>query len=236
MAGDHLQLSPILKGIYPTSRPRLFGSILACLRTENNATEQDPNSQIEVQLQENFRMNQQLCSFVEHIYRLPFQPESSRRLLKDMGKALRQRIVSSEMEPRGFLQGMCEVMEDGNTQLMRKPVVESNKVPATNMFVLNLRVATGTNKFLPIETHRLNESTVVSYLVQGLARTFPEDTISVVTPHRIQRCLVTKKLGSMGLPVKLEEMDAISSSNIWIDTTEKLQGFLNPDNPANERL
>ena len=127
---------------------------------------------------------------------------------------------------------MCEVMEKRTTQVMRKPVVESSKA-LTNMFVLNLRVAAGANNFLPIESHRQMESTVVSSLVQGLARTFPEDTISVVTPHRIQRSLVTTKLGNMDVSVKSEETDI---PNIWIDTTEKMQGFLNYDNPADERL
>ena len=71
---------------------------------------------------------------------------------------------------------MCEVMEKRTTQVMRKPVVESSKA-LTNMFVLNLRVAAGANNFLPIESHRQMESTVVSSLVQGLARTFPNPSL-----------------------------------------------------------
>ena len=112
-------------------------------------------------------MNPHLCSFVEHVYNKHFLPEPSRRVMKEMGSMLYEQLRKSNKEFRKFFQGMCEVMQTRNSQLMRKPVIESNEVPATNMFILNLKVPKGTDSVLPIETHRRNESIIISNLIQS---------------------------------------------------------------------
>ena len=47
----------------------------------------------------------------------------------------------------------------------------------------------------------------------------------MVTPHRIQRTLVKRRLEHMNSRLKSEE-DENDDAKIWIDTTEKLQGTL----------
>ncbi|KAG2217331.1 hypothetical protein INT45_010780 [Circinella minor] len=83
IAGDHMQLGPILQNTYPklpSTEPLLFGSIQQCLmRTESNeaispqefllqkGAKRDfgPNT---IQLKDNWRMNDELNSFFQQIY------------------------------------------------------------------------------------------------------------------------------------------------------------------------
>ena len=100
VAGDHLQLAPILKGTYPKSDYALFGSILHCLLRDTsmlNPTEEPVSSPSEIffQLEENFRMNPQLCNFVELIYQKRFQPMQSRREIANLGLCITEHLSTS---------------------------------------------------------------------------------------------------------------------------------------------
>jgi hypothetical protein len=69
-----------------------------------------------------------------------------------MGGELRRYVLHSDVASSGFLNGMCEVLENGKSELMRKPTIQSTKGSATNLFVVNVQVpAEYKNNFLPIE-------------------------------------------------------------------------------------
>ena len=78
--------------------------------------------------------------------------------------------------------------------------------------------------FSPSELHVRLESKVVARLVRELANAFTEETIFVVTPHRVQKNLVTMELSSFGLPLRSRDVDSTDTPRIWVDTTERMQG------------
>src|SRR5208282_5029749 len=114
VAGDHLQLAPILKGTYPKSDYALFGSILHCLLRDTamlNPSENSVSSPSEIffQLEENFRMNPQLCNFVELIYQNRFQPMQTRREIVNLAHCITEHLSNSSSSlVRGFLEGMAD--------------------------------------------------------------------------------------------------------------------------------
>lgn len=225
VAGDHLQLAPILKGVYPKSDCALFGSILHCLLRNTSMFSPDelpssPTSEIFYQLEENFRLNPQLCNFVELIYSRRFQPMHSRREIANLGHHIVQYLESSPPSVTSqFMQGMAEVMQSALSPRMRPPL-SSNGMTST-LFLMKL--VPRLNHFSPSELHLRLESQVIAHLVRDLATAFTEETIFVVTPHRVQRSLVTKELTSFGLSLRSRE--EVKSSRIWVDTTERMQGI-----------
>ena len=99
------------------------------------------------------------------------------------------------------------------------------KIPtATTLFLMNL--IPKFDKFTPSETHIAMEAKVVGQLVRALAAVFIEETIFIVTPHRVQRSLVTKELTSFGLSLRNKEKRKTGEDpRIWVDTTERMQGM-----------
>jgi hypothetical protein len=229
VAGDHLQLAPILKGIYPKSDCALFGSILHCLLRDSsilNATDTISSypSEIFFQLEENFRMNPQLCNFVELIYQKRFQPMQSRREIANLGLCISKHLSTLPNSPvRGFLEGMADVMRFGKSQSMRPPLSDLRLKTGTATTLFLMKLIPKLDHFSPSELHIRLESKIVAQLVRELACAFVEDTIFVVTPHRVQRSLVSKELASFGLPLRGKDRD--SKSRIWVDTTERMQGM-----------
>ena len=227
VAGDHLQLAPILKGSYPRSECELFGSILHCLvRGSERSMPLDDisisssQSDIFFQLEENFRMNSQLCNFVELIYQKRFQPMPVRRELLHMARNITDHLGGTSVPTVGrFLKGMAEVMQLGKSEMMLIP--PAGPKPSA-LFLMNL--STSLERFSPMETHLQMEAKVVGRLVLALSSIFEEESIFVVTPHRVQRSLVSKELTSFGLELHGSERAKTKSGRIWVDTTERLQG------------
>jgi len=221
-----LQLAPILKGVYPKSDCALFGSILHCLLRNTSMFSPDeppssPVSEIFYQLEENFRLNPQLCNFVEIIYSKKFQPMQSRREIANLGQCIVQYLECSPPSMTShFMRGMAEVMQSANSNIMRPPT--SRTPTATTLFLMKLLPRL--DHFSPSELHLRLESQVVAQLVRDLASAFTEEKIFVVTPHRVQRSLVTKELISFGLQLRSREDS--KSWRIWVDTTERMQGSL----------
>jgi AAA domain len=187
-----------------------------------------PESSTFVQLEENFRMNAQLCNFVELIYRKKFQPMPSRRQIINLGQVI-SAYLSSHSPPivSPFLKGMAEVMESGKSNQMQSP---DATLKASPLFLMKL-VPT-LDRFAPVETHALLESKIVGRLIYELAAIFVEETIFVVTPHRVQRSLVTMELKTFDAPLR---SDSDKSGRIWVDTTERLQGK-SPDGMTDDRI
>jgi len=225
-----LQLAPILKGVYPKSEKALFGSILHCLLqssaltspVRSDAASQSSSSDILYQLEENFRMNKQLCNFVELIYQKKFKPLRSE--IVDMGLSISEYLTRTPQplsEVRQFLRGMSDVMQSGTSTVMKFPHDDKNKRrEAKTMFLMNLKSTF--DAFTAAELHIGAEAKLVAKLVRDLSTAFAEETIFVVTPHRVQRRLVTKELSNYGLSLRTRDG---SASRIWVDTTEKMQGL-----------
>jgi hypothetical protein len=229
VGGDHLQLAPILKGTYPKSDSALFGSILHCLLRESsilniNDTPTSSPSEIFFQLEENFRMNPQLCNFVELIYQKRFQPMQSRREIANLGNYITKHLSNSPSSlVQGFLEGMASVMRFGKSHSMRPPSSELNSKTGTATTLFLMKLIPNLDHFSPSELHIRLESKIVAQLVLELAGAFTEGTIFVVTPHRVQRSLVSRELASFGLPLRSRDVD--STARIWVDTTERMQGI-----------
>jgi hypothetical protein len=172
-------------------------------------------------------MNPQLCNFVELIYQKRFQPMQSRREIANLGLLISQYLATSpSSRVQHFLRGMSEVMRFGTTQSMSPPSSEIHtKIPtATTLFLMNL--IPKFDKFTPSETHIAMEAKVVGQLVKALAAVFIEETIFIVTPHRVQRSLVTKELASFGLSLRSKGKTKTGEEpRIWVDTTERMQGI-----------
>lgn len=231
-----MQLAPILKGVYPKSEKALFGSILHCLLQSSalpspehsDAVSQSSTSDILYQLEENFRMNPQLCNFVELIYQKKFQPFQPRRAIVNMGLSISEYLIKTPeplTEVRQFLRAMSDVMRSGTSTVMKFPHADKNKRPrAATMFLMNLNSTF--DAFTAAELHVGAEAKMVAELVRDLSIAFTEETIFVVTPHRVQRSLVTKGLRGYGLSLRTRDNSGLDgTSRIWVDTTERMQGL-----------
>jgi len=185
-----------------------------------DAPPSSPVSEIFYQLEENFRLNPHLCNFVELIYSKRFQPMQSRREIAKWGQQITQYLESSAPSMTNlFMRGMAEVMQSAQSQVMRPPISRTGM--ASTLFLMKL--VPRLDHFSPAESHLRLESLVVAHLVRDLAFAFMEETIFVVTPHRVQRSLVAKELASFGLSLRSREHPPMS--RIWVDTTERMQGM-----------
>jgi hypothetical protein len=178
------------------------------------------------QLEENFRMNPQLCNFVEIIYQKRFEPMRSRREIALLGEDIHTQLSRSPAcSVSGFLQGMSEVMKNGQSEIMSAPIsaVHSRGGNATTLFMMKLVPNLG--HFSPAELHVRLEAKVVGELVRELAGAFPDETIFVVTPHRVQRSLVSKELSLHGMALRnRDDNGSEERARVWVDTTERMQG------------
>src|SRR5204863_2237284 len=124
----------------------LFGSILHCLLRDTpmlnpNIAPSSGASEIFFQLEENFRMNAQLCNFVELIYQKRFQPMRTRRQIANLGLCISEHLPNPSYSPvHGFLEGMAQVMQFGNSPSMRPPIsgAYSKTGLATTLFLMKL--------------------------------------------------------------------------------------------------
>ena len=181
-------------------------------------------SEIFFQLEENFRMNPNLCNFVELIYQKKFQPSPIRRDIARMGFVMSEYLESAKSEVHLFLKGVSEVMQFGKSETMNKPPsLENVKGPIpTSLFLVNL--VPRLDQWAPLELHLKLEAKMVANLVSDLSIAFEEEKIFVVTPHRVQRSLITSELSCLGVEVKTAQNG--DSKRIWADTTERMQGEL----------
>ncbi|KAF1797417.1 hypothetical protein V8B55DRAFT_1516331 [Mucor lusitanicus] len=199
VAGDHMQLGPIIKNNYsdiPSSidDPLLYGSIQQCLmRTrENHAIptrefllqkgalhDFGPNT---LQLKDNWRMNSELNSFFQQIYGPDYTsrfPETKLQL--DWAKP-------QERHHASIIQAILDPLKSIALVKLQQPPAAANAVE--------------------------NEANMVQQLVSAYldTNTRHKPSVMIVTPHHQQRIAIKRKL------------DGLSSSVIPIDTVEKMQG------------
>ena len=93
IGGDHLQLAPIVKAKYPAPRdrdPPLHGSVLQCLMRDDAGRAVHPlrvaagegGGRFTRMLEENFRMNGDLCSFTKSIYGARYDAQNPGRRVR----------------------------------------------------------------------------------------------------------------------------------------------------------
>ncbi|KAJ3228182.1 hypothetical protein HDU81_006278 [Chytriomyces hyalinus] len=193
IAGDEKQLSPILKGLYPSDpsvRP-IFGSILSCIMRSN--------LHLTHMLKENFRFVTSLCKFTQQLYT----------------------GATDGFDPRR-----------GNQSLIRKAVDIWKKGSDTDKAVLfNTLMWKATETPLStivlsealslqssFEDHIHREADLVVKLVRFFHTIEPEATMFVITPHRLQRTIITKRVTKDLGP------DILQYQTVKIDTVERMQG------------
>ncbi|KAJ3045110.1 hypothetical protein HDV00_011835 [Rhizophlyctis rosea] len=229
LGGDHLQLAPVLRGVYPKSDgadPRLFGSILDCLMrdeeglavTIGEGKKRDPRGSglhgpLIHMLSENSRMVRQLCNFTNSIYRWggEFEPQ---RVLQD-------RDVRDGIDD--FLAGGATdggKVEEGVVGFLSSARQSENALVTVQLEPTSVSKEFGV-EFSPFEMHLQMEAKVVAALVKGLRVCFPEWKIFVVTPHRAQRAVIGAALRKNGAFVAAEDgKDPL----MRVDTVERMQG------------
>ncbi|KAJ3069390.1 Tripartite DNA replication factor [Podochytrium sp. JEL0797] len=186
IAGDHMQLGPILKQEYPTpssTRP-IFGSILESLLFQNK-----PCTHM---LTENFRFVTPLCNFAQTLYPSTqhFTPFNASQPMLQLG--LSTALKQSPHPP---------LLHTLLPALLRTPL-------------LTIQLQTPPN--VTLEFHLRQESLLVSQLVLTFHTALPTARIFVITPHRMQRTLLTTTLQThtQNTPATL----------LRIDTVERMQG------------
>ncbi|KAI9243296.1 P-loop containing nucleoside triphosphate hydrolase protein [Phascolomyces articulosus] len=210
IAGDHMQLGPILQNSYPklpSNEPLLFGSIQQCLmRTESNesispqqfllqkGTKHDfgPNT---IQLKDNWRMNDELNSFFRQIYGNDLAAHYPNLCLKHDWT----RITPSQ----------------------RLDTIRSALDPKKALTIVNVKF---TNKNdLDEETEK--EANIIAEIVEThlsarLSRQEEKEDnhikVMVVTPHHRQRVAVEHALSLRN--------DSTLCNKVIVNTVEKMQG------------
>ncbi|KND03425.1 uncharacterized protein SPPG_00910 [Spizellomyces punctatus DAOM BR117] len=195
IAGDHLQLAPVLKGTYPKETgpgdPQLYGSILECLMRGDDGeavvlrgrrVSPDVFGPLTTMLRENFRMVKELCTFTNTIYRGgQFEPQ-------------RSSLVPARSLPH-TLRGLFQ-----STNALLTVILRPRSHTPLDM--------------LPFELHLQTEAKVVGWLVEALLENF-EGRVFVITPHRAQRSAVNEVL---------RKRQVNGGDRIRVDTVERMQG------------
>ncbi|CCA67835.1 hypothetical protein PIIN_01659 [Serendipita indica DSM 11827] len=259
LAGDHEQLAPIFIGTYPEPEDLpLFGSVLDLLMGGRKrtglaiaATEDESQHLYDapvVQLLENFRLNEDLGTFVQIIYAKKFIPQKSQDDLGDLRLWLESNKSTNRImeDARLFLLGLTEAMSNKKShsfKLMRPQLPTSSGLEkqaqsqAVSLALIRVRVTKGS--LSPYEEHVSAEAKLVAALVHWLREAFPEDSIFVACPHRIQRSAARQAILS---PQEIETAERVagdenvdnlaaelaafhlSENGLRIDTVERLQG------------
>ncbi len=201
VAGDHLQLPPIVKGVYPEAmegEPLLHRSIFEALRGPNgdgaNGGGAGAGGGVMVSLLENFRMNGVLCRYPAHqIYDERYGP---------FDDVVRHRRLALAGGPGDGLEG---ILVDPAYPLV---IVESSDFRATNENEL--------------------EATIVANVAERLRRRllapdgrpyasdadFWEDGVFIVSPHHAHIGLIKRKLRAKGS----------WGTSAFVGTVDKMQG------------
>ena len=215
VAGDHMQLPPIIRQKYPETEgmPALFSSILHCLlrTSENGAVElsgdvRDSQAAVAslghvVQLTTNYRMNSMLSEFTRALY-ANYDCMNTEQALALNASELDEDLVA------------------------RSPAVITTSDPDLSLVAVRLVLEPDTAWMgMRSEDLVLKEAKVVADICQGLYQSWPEesdvgtpeDGVFVVTPHRSQKAMVEAALGG---PSAVTRADGSSR----VDTVEKMQG------------
>ncbi|KAG0266008.1 hypothetical protein BG011_003658 [Mortierella polycephala] len=210
VAGDHLQLGPVIMGDYPASERAMdpTGSIMKNLmrKSDNTAmSAQWTGANMDVgpctsQLEDNFRMNFQLGTFMKSIYGPKYQIRNPKRTLPYSG-ALRGMSFPAEirqvLDPERS--AICIELQLTEDKQCREAVMVRNEV----------RLAVNV------------EAAFVAGIVEYYLEMVGQNTVTslyIVVPHHVQRLAILNK-------VNLTQLQGqYPLAEIKIDTIEKIQG------------
>ncbi|EJD55311.1 P-loop containing nucleoside triphosphate hydrolase protein [Auricularia subglabra TFB-10046 SS5] len=256
LAGDHLQLGTILAAQYPDTTPPLFGSILDLITDDDRVgSARGPPSSFAsnfssqrgpiVQITENFRLNPDLSDFVSTIYRRKMTAMKSET--KHTGEALRAlRGLHDGDDIALLLADLGDAMTAKSRTHSRiarpeRPFRSADEVAdaqhrSTSLALLRLAARDGPDRS-SYESHIRLEADVTARLIGYLRRAFPNSSVFVACPHRVQRTAVRQALAQRSNSPDLDNLtNALSRMNlqtatngrgqrdITIDTVERLQG------------
>eukprot|EP01117_Protostelium_nocturnum_P010331 TRINITY_DN3711_c0_g1_i1.p1 TRINITY_DN3711_c0_g1~~TRINITY_DN3711_c0_g1_i1.p1 ORF type:complete len:1354 (-),score=436.63 TRINITY_DN3711_c0_g1_i1:102-4106(-) len=196
IAGDRLQLPPILKGQYPTSKPNIYGSVLDCFQQSEGANQDNV-----VLLNENYRMHPSLARFTQNIYGVEFKAKKMKRV-----------ILWKPNEGEGSI---AKCLNQLYLNYKDKKTDEENRLVTFQI------KAPEESESISIESHLECEAMMVIELLDGIQKwkilNPSEETdacdVFVITPHRIQRTCIKNKMANKQLNLRVR-----------VDTVEKMQG------------
>ncbi|KAF9121608.1 Tripartite DNA replication factor, partial [Linnemannia schmuckeri] len=213
VAGDHLQLGPIIAGEYPESKLAIdpTGSIMKNLMRKKDNTpvslqweEGGPAMDVgpcTFQLQDNFRMNQQLGTFMQTIY-------GPKYVVRNPDKSL----PYSESVARGmsFPSEIRRILDPSLSAVCIELQLTENLQSTQAIKVRNdIRIAASM------------EASLVVGIVESYLEMVGRDTVTtlfVAVPHHVQRLAILDKIEKAGL------VNAYPVALIKVDTIEKMQG------------
>ncbi|KAI9346735.1 hypothetical protein DFJ73DRAFT_837333 [Zopfochytrium polystomum] len=200
VCGDPKQLPPIAKGVYPSPRDQekpLYGSLLDCIMYEQ--------TEGIFMLKENFRFTKALCQFVQRPYvmdplaRGASEFDAQRGLQPAVRDALKQWLQHGDRQRNTADDHFVEEIVRGSKSLITIEIL-SSVVPGP---------------LEPLEAHVRAEADLVARLFGILKEALApvvNAKVFIVTPHRIQRAAVAKRL-----QVEAEKF-------CIVDTVERMQG------------
>ncbi|KAG0375559.1 Tripartite DNA replication factor [Mortierella sp. AD032] len=213
VAGDHLQLGPVIAGDYPESELAIdpTGSIMKNLmRKEDNTPvslqweEGGPAMDIgpcTFQLQDNFRMNKQLGTFMQSIYGPKYVVRNPNKSLPYSESVVRGMSLPSELrrilDPS--LSAICIELQ------LTEDLRSTQAVKVRN----DIRIAANV------------EASLVVGIVEAYLVMVGQDTVTtlfVAVPHHVQRLAILDKVEKAGLVAEYP------MALIKVDTIEKMQG------------
>jgi hypothetical protein len=204
LAGDDLQLPPILKGVYPDpddGLPGLHDSIFAYLRARD-----DDATPYTYQLKENWRMNETLSLFpAETLYGLDYAPAT-----KAIGKQELELRPTKTVPGRTEVEGLCDWLVSPEHPLA-VAVLEDVQATVENLFEAELVARLSLH--LRERLLEPGEKTLYSATEEG-DREFWRRGLFIVSPHHAQIRAIKGELS------KLREW----KSPAFVDTVDKMQG------------
>jgi hypothetical protein len=212
VAGDHLQLSPILKAEYappPPDELNVSASILTALIQQNTV---DPTVDIlrvtpeqcpvMIQLQENWRSSPEICQFTQRLYGQGYHVPEER---KDQ-----DRLAIAQIPQNAILGPIFFSHQDKNSYPYGLVTIEIC-----------------TSLTLAPETERLIEASLLRKLLTELRTACPASKCFVPTPHRSQKYWITQICNEDPIlsDAKVTNQRTNKEEKAFeVDTVERMQG------------
>ncbi|KAG0216095.1 Tripartite DNA replication factor [Mortierella sp. GBA30] len=211
VAGDHLQLGPVIAGEYPVSGHAIdpTGSIMKNLMRKWDNTPvslewTDGESHMDIgpctsQLQDNFRMNHQLGTFMKKIYGASYEIRNPNRTLP----------YSGGFRGLSFPAQIRQILDPERSAICIELRLENSQCQEAIKVRTNTRIAAHV------------EATFVTGIVEYYLEMVGVDTVTSVfvpVPHHVQRLAILNK-------IQLPELERrYPLAHVKVDTIEKMQG------------
>ncbi|CAB4389659.1 unnamed protein product [Rhizophagus irregularis] len=218
VAGDHMQLGPIIQNtypIFPPDHPLIFGSIQQCLMRKGNGSvfsEEDfflkrgqkhDFGPLTLQLRDNWRMNEELNGFFQKIYGDDYiSTHPNLKLTFDDSKLIhiKDPLIRKILSPDSAIT-LVKLSLDKNIELEEDPRILSSGLLS--------------DQFLQAEADVVAKITSAYFDTPKTIQGMKKQSLFIVTPHHRQRHAIQSRLVKY-----LNDQDI----NLQINTVEKMQG------------